>query len=295
MQSKRDQMQKTDLEVFSKLIIAGIILLTNLSCEKIPEQNDSEIILPAKSFKHCTSCPWMVPISGGKFKMGARPSNSISPRVKPQIQVNIISFAMSATEITYKQWLLCVQDGGCEEYIPSKFGLSDQNLPVMGVSLEDIRNYLNWLNTKSDEGTYRLPTESEWEYAARAGTATKYWWGDTADSEYLRWGRKPSKTVPYGVININIAPDPVAQYPANPFGLYDILDNVTEWVEGCYVPMESIPRDGSPAIDQERCYPVWRSSTPIGPAELKTAFARYKARSTNERATHLGFRVAWSN
>ena len=105
--------------------------------------------------------------------------------------------------------------------------------PVINVDWEDAKAFVAWLSVQTGQ-RYRLLSEAEWEYACRAGTTTRYWWGDEITPENANYGQNVGKT------------SEVGKYPANPFGLYDMHGNVWEWVEDCWNDSyEGAPDDGS--------------------------------------------------
>uniref|UniRef100_UPI00356245FD SUMF1/EgtB/PvdO family nonheme iron enzyme n=1 Tax=Zhongshania sp. TaxID=1971902 RepID=UPI00356245FD len=172
----------------------------------------------------------MVSIPGGSFRMGDLNSDAritVGRRDElPVHSVRVSGFKMSKHEITFAAWDACVSAGGCS-YIPDEHGWGRGNRPVIHTSWDDItQQFIPWLN-KITGKRYRLPSEAEWEYAARAGTSTEYSWGDSIGSNRAncdgcgsRWD--DSKTAPVG------------SFSANRFGLYDMLGNVSEWTQDCY-------------------------------------------------------------
>jgi formylglycine-generating enzyme required for sulfatase activity len=177
----------------------------------------------------------MVSIPSGSFLMG---SNEDSDE-KPIHRVSIRAFKMSQTEVTFAQWDACVSAGGCS-HKPKDEGWGRGSRPVMNVSFNDItQQFIPWLN-KVTGNTYRLPTEAEWEYAARAGSSSKYSWGNNISCSQARYGHwngdcgNESKTVK------------VKSYSANGFGLYDMHGNVWEWTQDCWNDSyNSAPNSGS--------------------------------------------------
>ncbi len=176
-------------------------------------------------------CPEMVKIPEGSFQMGSPKSDTDSrPWERPQQTVHIKSFSMGKTEVTQKQWMAVMGVGNN----PSKFKACGEDCPVERVSWKDMQTYIKKLNLLPEckpGKPYRLPSEAEWEYAARGNTNTKYWWGDTASHDYANYGKDECCS---GLAQgkdkwENTAP--VAQFKANPFGLYDMHGNVWEWVQ----------------------------------------------------------------
>jgi len=157
--------------------------------------------------------------------------------------------------------------------------------PVVCVTWHDAKAYIRWLNTKVKPGrVYRLPTEAEWEYAARAGTTTMFWWGDSAEAAAAHAWYKD---------NSNGRTHPVGSKPANAFGLFDMVGNVWEWTEDCYaVDYAKAPTDGSA---YETCSPddrrVDRGGSWFYPAWLLRSAPRERNPS-DYRDMMLGFRVA---
>ena len=119
--------------------------------------------------------PVMVSISGGTFRMGDLSGEEL--RELPAHSVTVPAFRMGKYEVTFAQWDACLADGGCNGHRPNDVGWGRGNRPVINVSWNDVQGFIDWLNGKTG-GSYRLPTEAEWEYAARAGSATKYSWGN---------------------------------------------------------------------------------------------------------------------
>jgi formylglycine-generating enzyme required for sulfatase activity len=150
------------------------------------------------------------------------------PDVCPEmVRIPGQSFAIGRTEVTFAQWDACVAAGGCNGYRPDDRGWGRGDRPVIYVSWLDALNYVRWLSQSTGQ-RYRLPTDEEWEIAARGGTTTNYSWGDQAavcdqraDNGANFWGCNDSTL-------------PVGAFRPNAFGLYDMHGNVYEWVEDCF-------------------------------------------------------------
>ncbi|MEK8015841.1 MAG: formylglycine-generating enzyme family protein [Candidatus Parabeggiatoa sp.] len=177
--------------------------------------------------------PEMIIIPAGRFRMGDI-RNTGSANEKPVHQVSVKSFAMGRYPITFAEYDLFCEAKNREK--PSERGLGrDDNRPVINVSWDDAVAYLNWLTAQTGK-PYRLPSEAEWEYAARAGTDTDYWWGNEigqnrANCRDSGWGGKKTS--------------PVGSFEANPFGLYDTVGNVWEWcADPWHENYEKAPTDG---------------------------------------------------
>ena len=169
----------------------------------------------------------MLVIPAGSFQMGCVSGLNCERDEKPVHEVSIRSFALSKHEVTFDDWEACVAAGGCGGYRPNDEDWGRGDRPVIWVSWEDAQLFVAWLSDVTGHD-YRLPTESEWEYAARAGTQTKYSWGNDI-------GRNRANCD-----NDEGCPDgfwftaPVGSFGANAFGLHDMHGNVAEWVEDCW-------------------------------------------------------------
>ena len=119
----------------------------------------------------------MVKIPGGTFRMGCVSGKDCNSDEKPVHRVTVSSFYMSKYEVTFEQWDACYADGGCSHY-PKSEGWGRGNRPVINILWNDAQQFIKWLSKKTGQ-TWRLPTEAEWEYAARAGTTTRYSWGNS--------------------------------------------------------------------------------------------------------------------
>ena len=188
---------------------------------------------PGQVFKDCPDCPEMVMIPAGSFIMGSPASEpERSDDEGPQHRVNIRAFAVGKTTITFTQWDACVADGGCNGYRPDDEGWGRGDRPVINVSWNDAQTYIAWLSHKTGQ-RYRLPSEAEWEYAARAGTTTRFSTGDCLTTDQANYdGNYPPEGCAEGEFHDKTLP--VASFAANPFGLYDMHGNVWEWVEDCW-------------------------------------------------------------
>lgn len=185
--------------------------------------NDDALIQDLSRFSECSGCPAMVALPAGSFEMGAPTSEAgSSQNERPQQSVTIPRrIAVGVHEVTYRQWYRCVADGGCSQRPNDSMMESDR--PVAGVSYRDMIEYTAWLSQKTGR-PYRLLTEPEWEYAARAGTSTAYYTGNDISSSQANYG----SSYRYG------ATKPVGSYDPNPWGLYDMAGNIEELVQDCY-------------------------------------------------------------
>ncbi|MBV9559145.1 MAG: SUMF1/EgtB/PvdO family nonheme iron enzyme [Bradyrhizobium sp.] len=222
--------------------------------------------------------PVMVVLPGGSFVMGSNDDYS----ERPTHNVTIKAFAIGKFPITVREWNACVAAKSCTPVASGK-----EDAPVSNLSWSDAQQFVNWLAAATGKN-YRLPSEAEWEYAARAGTSTAYWWG---------------RDVQPGVANCRGCNEPydskrpmaVGSFKPNPFGLYDMGGDVGQWVADCWhKDYHGAPSDGSPWIDEGTCPSrVFRS----GSWRNKPADVRAASRAQfdfNARYPTLGLRVARS-
>lgn len=185
----------------------------------------------------------MIVIPAGSFQMGDLSGYSDE---KPVHKVMIKSFAMSKTEITFAQYDTYAGAAGLD--MPDDEGWGRGSRPVINVSWDDAVAYAKWLSAKNGK-KYRLPTEAEWEYAARAGTSTEYSWGSDIECSKASYdGGEASKCYYEKANGDSRGTAPVGGYKPNAFGLLDMHGNVSEWVQDCYEDSyKNAPADGSAA------------------------------------------------
>lgn len=185
-----------------------------------------------------------VDIPSGNFIMGALGG---SYNMRPLRRVLVRSFKMQEHELTWDQFMPCVESKVCEMPDERKnFGHGDR--PVMYVNREHVITYIRWLN-RQGIGHYRLPTEAEWEYAARAGTTTRFSWGDTIDCSKASYGYYARQC------GDEETTDPVKSFPPNQWGLYDMIGNAWEWTEDCWQDYyDNTPRYSRAYLGSSRCH-----------------------------------------
>ena len=233
--------------------------------------------------------PEMVSIPGGTFRMGDDDNHD----ERPVHSVRVPAFKLGKYEVTFAQWDACVADGGCGGYRPDDEGWGRGNRPVIFVSWDSAQLFIDWLNARTG-GNYRLPTEAEWEYAARAGSTTEYSWGDDLGHNRAncrncgsQWDYEQTA--------------PVGSFPANAWGLHDMHGNVSEWGQDCFhVDYEGAPSDGSAWIsscfyesynDENASRIVRGGSYRNIPSYLRSAHRESTGRSLRNYGD-LGFRLA---
>jgi formylglycine-generating enzyme required for sulfatase activity len=191
---------------------------------------------PGSSFTECPNCPEMVVVPAGKFMMGTPEDRPAPDSQRPQHEVIIPKpFAIGKYEVTYAEWDACVAAGGCPNAADRGWGRGRQ--PVIDVSWVEAERYVTWLSRLTGE-TYRLPSEAEWEYAARAGTTTLYSFGDNEAAAFGLYA--------WYVFDSGGKTHPVGEKKPNGFGLYDMHGNVWEWVQDCYQDSyQGAPTDGA--------------------------------------------------
>jgi formylglycine-generating enzyme required for sulfatase activity len=191
-----------------------------------------------ESFRDCADCPEMLRIPSGSFLMGSPAKERERDSWEdPRHTVQVSAFAIGKYAVTFEEWDACVAASGCSTR-PSDEGWGRGRRPVINVSWEHAQEYASWLSKKAGK-TYRLPSEAEWEYAARAGTTTAYYWGDHIGTGHAncygcgsRWDYKQTA--------------PVGSFDPNPWGLYDLLGNVYQWTQDCWHDSyRGAPTDGS--------------------------------------------------
>jgi formylglycine-generating enzyme required for sulfatase activity len=213
----------------------------------------SVVEVKTEGFRDCDVCPEMVVVPAGKFKMGSPPgeegrSDDEGPRHPVEIAK---AFAVGRYEVTFEEWDACVAGGGCDGYRPDDMGWGRDRRPVINVSWRHAKAYVTWLGKKTGK-PYRLLTEAEWEYAARAGTTTPFHFGATITPEQANYyGIDRYGTGPRGLYRQKTVP--VGSFPANGFGLYDMHGNVWEWVEDVWHDSyDGAPTDGFAWTDREK-------------------------------------------
>ena len=279
--------------------------------------------------RHCTSCPQMIPIPSGSFVMGAPKSDPRSDGTeRPQTQVRVKAFWLGKYPVTRGEYAYFARttnrpvDKGCSwtgrakadadkvsTWQDTGFPQSDRS-PVVCVTWDDVNAYIGWLRTKTGK-PYRLPSEAEWEYAARAGSSTAYPWGGSASHQRANYGAEQWGPLVSGRDRWEYT-SPVGAFPPNRFGLYDMHGNVLEYVQDCFSSnYQRLPRDASPFLVSEKM-----TTNPIDElngldscslhmlrggdwgdpgAMIRSSARNFQLPPASYRSGGVGFRVALSN
>ena len=216
---------------------------------------------PGDVFRDCADCPEMVVVPSGSFMMGSHDNLPIHSHELPLHQVIINKpFAVGRFEITFDEWDICVSELGCA-YSPDHVGWPGSNnhgwergnRPVFKVNWHHAQTYVQWLSRKTGQ-SYRLLTEAEWEYMARAGTTTTYSTGETISEKQANFVGKSRARLSRDIRHSEIKNLPVDRFPPNGFGIYNVHGGEAEWVQDCW-PESYIgaPTDGSAWVTDSDC------------------------------------------
>jgi serine/threonine-protein kinase PpkA len=258
-------------------------ILKKIESTQIASSTSSTTSTKTNSQAVARTKPLMIKIPGGSFSMGSKNDST----TMPVHTVEVKSFKISQFEVTFSEYDYFAKE--TKRNLPSDNRWGRETRPVINVSWEDAKAYTEWLS-KTTGKKYRLPTESEWEYAARANKNSDYWWGDKIDGARDQANcRRGCNSKFSGLFGSKTAP--VGSYPANAFGLHDTLGNVAEWVEDCYaVDFQLHPKNGS-AYELKQCTRrVVRGGSAKDDAARITNYARdyYPPEMAQE---NVGFRV----
>ena len=241
-------------------------------------------------FRDCPQCPEMVVIPPGVFRMGSPSSEEgHNAREAPLHRVTIGKpFAVGVHEATFAEWQPCRDAGVCRPSSAGGWGRGRQ--PAINLSWQDAHVYIGWLNETTGQA-YRLLTEAEWEYAARAGSDTPFHTGQTISTDQANYNG--NFIYGAGLFGVSRArPIAVGSFSANAFGLHDMHGNVAEWVQDCWQDnYQDVPADGAAlAFDNCASRSVRGGHWLSAPQDVRSAFrARNPAGARNART---GFRVA---
>ena len=311
-----------EVEADDDAIAAAVAEATGVPGIRLDRMPKKQTWNPGDTFQDCPGCPKLVVVPSGSFMMGS-PENDEGPIHEVRIGYQL---AVGVYPVTFDEWNACVSDGGCGGYEPKDRDWGRGTRPVINVSWGDAKRYVGWLSWKTGKG-YRLLSESEWEYVARAGTDTNYWWGNEIGRNRANckgcgnwWDDEKTSSATVGSSEIAAAmsvfavaspfglglydkrrnvmkTSPVGSFSANAFGLYDVHGNVAEWVEDCWNgDYTGAPTDGSAWESGECDRRVLRGGSWWSqPSFLRSAYRSNPIggiRSDDLRSDEHGFRVA---
>jgi formylglycine-generating enzyme required for sulfatase activity len=267
---------------------------------------------PGSEFSECRNCPTMRVLPAGDFLMGSPPDEAERRDNETQRRITFARpLAMSTTPVTWLQWEACMRDRWCEgPEIEAALrlgmdGTPNENYedhgrgthPAVGMSWYDAQHFIGWLNWKTgSDDAYHLTSEAEWEYAARAGSTTRFPWGNDLDYNYGNFGQREQGLAGWveGRDQWLDTTSPVASFPPNAWGLYDMHGNIFEWTQDCYeADLAQAPVDGSANTGGDCTVRVFRAGTyTSNPYMQRSARRGAPYPATTRGRNYLGFRVA---
>jgi formylglycine-generating enzyme required for sulfatase activity len=241
---------------------------------------------PSGSFKECAECPEMVVVPPGRFLMGSRAGQGYDEE-RPQHEVTIAKpFAVAKFALTFDEWDACAAGVDCRAKV-SDLEWGRGRRPVINVSWNDAQAYVKWLSSITGK-SYRLLSEAEYEYAARAGTRTAYPWGPAIKLN----GKPMANCVSCGSQWDTQQTAPVGSFPANAFGLYDMVGNVYQWTEDCWNgDYKRAPADGFAWTTGDCSRHAVRGSSFLAVADFVRSVSR-EWHDAGDQDADRGFRVA---
>ncbi|MEO6079139.1 MAG: SUMF1/EgtB/PvdO family nonheme iron enzyme [Steroidobacteraceae bacterium] len=303
----------TTCTAYTRLLLLAVALAALAAPIAVAGQARAKAAKPGDHVKECQNCPELVVLRAGTYMMGSPSNEAERDTDEPQHRVTITrTFAIATTPVTWNQWEACIRDNWCEgagidlalrsnaDGSPNAqykdYGRGTR--PAVGMSWYDAQRFVGWLNWKTgNDDAYRLPSEAEWEYAARAGTTTAFPWGNTIDYNHGNFGlRGNGVRGPYAEAGDKWLNEtaPVASFPPNAWGLHDMHGNVFEWTQDCYeADMKHSPTDGSASTEGDCSVRVFRNGTFTSNPYMQRSARRGAPYPANTRGRdYLGFRVA---
>ena len=286
----------------NKLLVFLIIATMIQGCNKdIEPPKEANIKINSQSFKIIQDvistdkfAPVMVTIPAGSNTLGDITGSGIS-REQPTYRVTITKpFAIGKYEVTFNEYDFFCEQTGRKKPDDEAWGRGKH--PVINVTWDDAHDYAKWLTSKTGQ-KYTLPSEAQWEYAARAGTQTNYWWGDKPGDKLSQCGDCAEvqrcidcKDEPVFIEGTAI----VGSYKANPFGLYDVHGNLAEWIMDCGNDTNSFePSDGSPRLYGDCDKRMIKDGSWSNNVRFIRASVRLSPPDGNDhKGKNVGFRVA---
>lgn len=262
-------------------IVEALYWTTHVRPFVLSAENESDLG-PLERFQECADCPQMTVLPIGSFRMGALPGEgeSTGREYEDHLVTLGTTLAVSTTPITFEQFTACAANGDCAPQISLN---TNDDRPAVNVTWADAQSYAAWLARITGK-PYRLLSEAEYEYAARGGMTSRYPWGESAGKGNANCAdcnlQKP------------IGTSPVGSFPANGYGLRDVVGNVFQWVEDCFYPNYSgAPNDGSVWNSEGCTRRVVRGASYLSKSSLLRSSWRDWREST-ERNADVGFRIA---
>jgi formylglycine-generating enzyme required for sulfatase activity len=318
-------------EMVSRVVVSVVVFLlllaraSTVSAEAVA--TDLSKLDPLTTFQDCGVCPEMIVMPQGSFMMGAIEGESTNPfdfsgdnptfERRGEGEINIITFehprhrvdmdipyAIARNETTHAEWMACVDDGGCT-YVPdhrvrtlNEWVPLGPNHPVINVSYNDIQQYVRWLNRQVGAEVYRLPTEAEWEYAARAGTETPFAQGDALTPLQANFSRKGTEQLfdrPLPELVDRDQPVEVDDLDAaNDWGLRHMSGNVSERTLSCWtkqhLDLSSASAYLKSAASQDSCKRTVKGGS-FGDGMDWCRLATRTRQDDNRRDEYIGFRL----
>jgi formylglycine-generating enzyme required for sulfatase activity len=301
--------------LFFALLVVGVQSLKLWRPGLIVHPVEDSALRSGDAFRDCEECPEMVVVSMGEFIMGSPESESgRGPSERPAHRVRIgKAIAIGKYEVQVKEYEAFIAStggvsdgGGCNvwtayghrferdrSYKSPSFSQGPSN-PVVCVSWQAATTYANWLTTRARK-KYRLPSEAEWEYAARAGSTTRYYFGDN-EGDLCLYGNGADRTSAFLWGNhlcsdgVGVQTAEVGKFRPNAFGLYDTIGNASEWVQDCWNDSyDNAPLDGSPRMNGDCSNRVIRGGAwDNGPNDLRSA---NRSSYNMQPKDTIGFRV----
>jgi formylglycine-generating enzyme required for sulfatase activity len=295
-----------------RVVVAALALSALAPVHGQTENRSRATSKPGQTFKECRNCPEMTVLPSGKVTIGSPADEPLHRDNEVRQEITFARpFAISRTSVTWDQWEACVRDRWCDgtaietalslgrdgEPNPDYRDYGRGTRPVVGVSWYDAQGFVGWLNWKTGEDdAYRLPSEAEWEYAARAGTTTAFPWGAELDHDYGNFGQAAGGLGGKAEGRDTWVDEtaPVASFPPNAFGLYDMHGNIFEWTEDCYeADRARAPADGSANKEGNCANRVFRNGTFMSNPYMQRSARRGAPYPATQRGrNYLGFRVA---
>jgi formylglycine-generating enzyme required for sulfatase activity len=271
--------------VMTRLFVVAMLLAVAPAWAQAPAPAPAPATAPALPkagtvLRDCPECPEVVVVPPGIFILGSPKGEKHEQPTKP---VRITKpFAIGKYEVTFAEWEACVREVGCGQ-VPNDHDWGKGRRPVINVEFETAKQYTRWLSKKTGR-VYRLPSEAEWEYPARAGTTSEYPWGDTMEPNRTNcrecgseWSGEKSA--------------PVGSFPPNAWGLHDFNGNVWEWTEDCWNPDHAgAPGDARPRTSGECHFRVMRGGSWYYFGRLSRSSYRFK-NAAEVKSYNIGFRV----